>query len=154
MFDDPSQGYEAIEPGRYIVKLVRFEQTSHAEYGPGIKWVFHVANPATDPPTLIYQQDGTPYEFFQITSPKLGPKSKKARPWLEALLGRPIVEGQDTGDALAKAVVGKKAAALIGPNDGGYSTIHQMFPLGGKAAAVAAPSPAVEALNSDLSNDF
>lgn len=157
MFDNPNQGFEAVEAGRYVVKCVRLEAVNHAEYGPGIKWVFNLANPLTDPPTPIYQADGTLYELWQTTSTKVTPRSK-ARPWLETLLGRPIVDGQDTGEALAAAVVGKKAQALIGPNERGYSSILQMMPLGGNGAkpapqpvaAPAAPSPGVAVLNEDL----
>lgn len=157
MFENPTQGFEAVEAGRYVVKVVRLESTHHVEYGDGIKWVFHLANPLTDPPTPLYQADGTLYELWQTTSTKVTPRSK-ARPWLETLLGRPIVDGQDTGEALAAAVVGKKAQALIGPNANGYSAILQMMPLGGNGtkaapqavAAAPAPSPGVAVLNEDL----
>lgn len=124
MFENPSEGFQAVDPGRYIVRVVGLDPTEHVEYGPGIKWRFNLAEQATGTP--IYQADGSMYELWQTTSTKLSPRSR-ARPWVEALLGRDLADG-DTGPALAQEVIGKKALALVGPNDKGYTSILSMSP--------------------------
>lgn len=131
MFDDPSATMTAyVDDGRYIAKLVRLEPTDHAQYGPGVRWVFHLATPETM--SLVVDVDGQPYELWQTTSTKMGKnvrsgKVARARTWSEALLDREIADSE-TGADIGESVVGRKAVVLIGKNEAGYPRILQMDP--------------------------
>jgi len=136
-----SQGV-AIEPGRYLVKLIRFEKLEDGEFGPRRRWVFAVADAATQTP--LYQTDGRVFELGQTTSTKMGKKAN-ARKLFEGLLGRELTDGED-GRAIAQEALGKKALALIGPNQNGWIEILSLTPAtNGKAAkepvAAGAPAP-------------
>lgn len=144
VFQDPSQGYQAIPTGDYVLKVKALKGCPPGQFGPMIEWVFNIAH--ADSSTPIYDQDGKPAELRQRTGTALTPKAK-ARKWMEAFLDRDV-DGE-RGPALSKEVVGRKANASIGPNDNGYSTIMRIWPLkNGKAAAPK--STAQELLEDDL----
>jgi hypothetical protein len=144
MFETPADSSPIVEPGRYLVKLFKLEPTSHPQYGAGVKWVFVIATPDGKP---LYDKHNAPLELWQTTSLRLTPNSK-ARPWVEALLDRPLTNGEDPA-AIAQAIVGKKAYALIGLNDKGYSTVLQLNAYrdgqGAAAANGAAATPSAAA---------
>jgi hypothetical protein len=120
-FSDPQAVVGFLDDGKYVAKLIGFEETppsaAHPEWGAGMKWRFYLATypTANAPSTVVKRPDSDEvYEFWQFSGSKLTPRTK-AWAWIEALLGRPIVEGQDSGEALAAAVLGKKAVVMIGP---------------------------------------
>lgn len=167
MFNDPAQSSSFLEPGKYLGKVVELEQTQpslqHPEWGAGIKWVFNLAESAgAGKWARVMKKDDAgqptdePYSFWQFSSAKLTPGSK-ARPWVEALLGRKLVEGQDKGADLAEQLIGKKAILMIGPQAQKDGTIRQDCVLSmspyqepAKQAAAAPVSAAVQALEDDL----
>lgn len=146
MFENPSSGGLYVEPGRYIVKVVKLDpmpaSPQFPEAGPGIKWIFNLQDAATK---VVVQDDrGFPGEFWQFSSAKMTPNAK-ARKWAGALLGRAI-DNNDTGESLAIEVLGKKALALIGENDKGRTAILSLSPIApaNGAAVKAAPAPKPE----------
>lgn len=141
---------------RYVLKLVRLELSDHAQYGPGVRWVFHVADAEGGKDlALIRMADGEPYEFFQITgtrlqAPKPGAKIPKAFKFACAFLGRQIRIGE-SGSEIARELIGKKAEAFLAPNENGNLAVMSIDPLGTNypqlrngAAKPAAPAPAPE----------
>ena len=155
VFERPREDSSPLEPDRYILKLVRLEELppseQHPDWGPSIKWVFHCARFASG--EVIYTDDGQLYEFFQMTSPKLTPKSR-ARPWVETFLGRALT-ADDEPEAIATALVGTKAVAMIGPDNdaGGRTRILAIYPYKEPAKGAgkgAGKSAAVAVLEDDL----
>src|SRR5690349_6373849 len=108
-FDTPGS-YTSVEDGAYVLRLMKLEDTADNGYGPGNKWVWHVYYEASR--ELIKDEDGEPYEFFQFSSAKMGPKSKAGK-WFTALLGRDLEKGEDP-QAIVNAAMGKYMKALIG----------------------------------------
>ncbi len=129
-----------IEPGRYIAKLLRFEAMEDGQFGPRRKWLFALAH--ADSGQALYDTDGNLIEFAEFTSLKLGKKAR-ARMLFEGLLGREIMDGED-GRAIAKDCIGKKALALIGPNENQWTCILSLQPYTGNGTAKAAAAPAVK----------
>lgn len=167
MFNDPAESSAFLEPGKYLGKVVALEQTppsaQHPEWGAGIKWIWNLAEPLPGGKWQVVmkkdqqgQATDEPYPFWQFSSAKLTPGSK-ARPWVEALLGRRLVEGQDKGADLAEQLIGKKAVLMIGPQAQKDGTIKQdcilsasPFNEPAKPAAAAPVSAAVAVLEDDL----
>jgi len=139
-FKDPSDSnFPEIPDGQYRIKCVRIEDGEDGQYGPRMRWVFLLQNAQTE--EVISWDDGSPFEWFQNTGTSTGKKSK-ARPWIEAFIGREITS-EDTGAGLANAVIGKYALAMIAENANGYSEIVSIKPANkaaGKAKAKAAPA--------------
>lgn len=134
MFDEEIREANAspLNSERYVLKLIRLEDSVHPEYGAGIRWIFHVLQP--DSMTVIRQSDGENYELWQtsgtkISVPKPGGKSSKQYRWSSAFLGRAVEPGE-TGPAIAQAIVGKYAEAMIGPNENGSMSILVIDPIG------------------------
>lgn len=133
-----------IEPGRYIVKLLRFERMEPGQFGERRKWVFALAH--ADTGAAVFDADGNLVEFAEFTSLKLGQKSR-ARMLFEGLLGRELVDGED-GRAVAQESIGKMGLALIGPNQNNWTCVLSLTPYTGngngkakQAAAAAAAAP-------------
>lgn len=116
-----------IEPGRYIAKLLRFEAMEDGQFGPRRKWLFALAH--SDSGQALYDTAGNLIEFAEFTSVKLGKKAR-ARMLFEGLLGRELGDGED-GRAIAKECIGKKALALIGPNENQWTCILSLQPYTG-----------------------
>jgi hypothetical protein len=132
LFNDvPSS--QQLEGGQYLVKLIRIEPAPDGQFGARRSWVFAVADANTSTP--IYNADGSVYEYYQLTSDKLGSKAR-AREWAEALLDRPLVDGEKAVD-LVRAMIGKRALGLVAINDRGYAEIVRLTPLRGKFAGMA-----------------
>ena len=131
-----------VESGKYIGKVVRTEESDEGGFGPGLKWVWHLATPNPQgKATTLFGTDGEPYEFYQWSSLKLSPRAK-ARGWVEALLDRPLEDGE-SGEAISQAIVGKVAMLLIGPQVGedGQTRMKIMSIEPYRASGRAAPKP-------------
>lgn len=89
------------EPDRYLVKCLAIEDAPDKGFGPGVKWVFELTHAATG--------ERLPNELWQFTSIKMGPKSK-ARPIIEALLGRPL-ENREVPDP--DKLIGRTMVAMV-----------------------------------------
>ena len=132
---------ELPEPGKYIVKCVAIEDAPDKGFGPGVKWVFQLIDPASG--TTTQSQYGGDYELWQFTSVKMGPKSK-ARPIIEALLGRPLdVANREVPDP--RQLIGRSMIAMVihEKRDDGTdkATVTSCKPYTQNGAA-AAPTPA------------
>ena len=121
---------ELPEPGRYVVKCVAIENAPDKGFGPGVKWVFHLIDPASGVTTQSVQ--GGDYELWQFTSVKMGPKAR-ARPIIEALLGRPL-ELREVPDP--RHLVGRSMLAMV---------IHEKRDDGSDKATVTSCKPYTEA---------
>jgi hypothetical protein len=147
-----------FEDGRYIVKLLKLEDLPlselHPDWTPQMRWYFNVAT-YPDQQVLMGPNE-LPIEFWQYSSISMTPKSK-ARPWVEALLGRPLVDDVDKGEQITRDVLGRKAVALIGIGPNGKKAILSIQPFidpkqngNGPAPAEAPVSAAVATLEDDL----
>ncbi len=148
MFNDVQQDKSKfdLDSDKYIFKLVRLEASEHAEYGPGVRWIFNVAQRG-DPPSPIFDAStGDKLELWQTTNADLSP-GVKAGVWAAALLQRPIEVGE-SGAKIADALIGKTMLGLWGVNPNSKTTpkakgILSVEPYrapakaGAKAAAVA-----------------
>jgi hypothetical protein len=83
--------YELPEPNRYIAVCLGIEDAPDKGYGPGVKWVFQLIDPMTNLP--IKDSQGRDFQLWQFTSVSMGRKAR-ARPIIEALMGRELVEGE------------------------------------------------------------
>lgn len=133
MFNDPTAGggYTEIEMGKYYVKVVKLEPQTGGTFGDQVKWVFEVATLQGE---VLTDDRGFNAEFWDWSSPKItsgGKRPSKAYTWGEALL--PGVDLMTlTGSEFAQMVVGKKALALIGPNENQKTRILQLSPMPSK----------------------
>ncbi|MFN8525143.1 MAG: hypothetical protein U0821_18765 [Chloroflexota bacterium] len=86
-----------IEPGFYLLTLEKLEEAAPSQFSqdgaPQVKWFFTVSQDG-DPSAKVLMQNGEPYELYQWSSTSMNKRSK-ARPWAEALLGRPLVVGEE-----------------------------------------------------------
>jgi len=123
----------AIDPGTYVVTVLRIEDMEPGLYGDRMRWVMALTDDAGEPVTW---DNGEPYEWWQQTGTTLGPKST-ARKWADALMGRDLREGDD-GDDVADALIGKSARALIDIGETGYARIVGLTPLKRRAKATPA----------------
>lgn len=100
---------ELPQPGRYIVTCIDIEDAPDKGFGPGVKWVFKLIDPQSG--TTIQSRNGGDYEMWQFTSIKMGPKSK-ARPIIEALLGRPLdTARREVPDS--RLLIGRSMIAIV-----------------------------------------
>lgn len=155
MFNDPTDSSGSfIEPGRYVIKIVKLEpmppSAEHPDWKASVRMILNLATyPGME---LKRDSQGESYEWWQYLSVAMG-KGTKTRQKVEAFLGRELVEGQDTGAAIAEALLGAKAIAMIGPNEKGKDAILgalQPFKAPAKATKAAPVSAAVGALEEDL----
>lgn len=111
-----------------LTKKILPSAFSESGKAPAIIWTFTL-----DSGTTV---DGT-------SSEATGPKSK-ARPWLEAMLGKTTTKEMLRAGALSKSVlIGKRCQVLISINDNGYPKVSTVLPYNGPqapAAPQAAPS--------------
>jgi hypothetical protein len=158
VFEDPRDDSGSfIDPGRYVIKIVKLEPQPpsdlHPDWKPSVRVILNLATyPGMD---LKRDSQGEPYEWWQYLSVAMG-KGTKTRQKVEAFLGRELVEGQDTGAAIAEALIGAKAIAMIGPNEKGKDAILgalQPFKAPAKAGKAAPVSAAVATLEDDLPPD-
>lgn len=96
-----------LEPDNYVVTVKDFQDTE-GQFGPQILWKFTVAL-ASSPDVPIYNDEGSPYEFWDYTSTKTTPNAE-ARKWIRVLLGRDLEEGE-TPDL--DSLIGKRMRTLI-----------------------------------------
>lgn len=74
---------------KYTVECLRIEEAPDNGFGVGVRWVLALYKDNE----RVLMNDGTPMEFWQTTSPNMGPKAR-ARAYVEAFLGRPLEEGE------------------------------------------------------------
>lgn len=108
------------EPGKYYVTCTAIEDAPDKGFGPGVKWVFLLEDFNTGE---IWNSD-----LWQFTSLKMGPKAK-ARPIIEALMGRPL-EPREVPDS--RLLIDKKMIAMV---------IHEMRDDGTLKATVTSCKP-------------
>lgn len=120
------------EPGKYIVTCIDIEDAPDKGFGPGVKWVFRLEDFNTG---AVWDSD-----LWQFTSIKMGPKAK-ARPIIEALLGRPLQvrEQPDSRDLLNRKMV---AMVIHEPKDDGSqrAVVTSCKPFTEQAAMPTAPA--------------
>ncbi len=125
-----------FDDGRHLLELMALEDTEHAQFGPGLKWVWRLASyPENE---QVVDDRGFPYEFWQFTGQGLGIDRKtqgptKARKNVQALLGRELKEGEAAPDA--DDLIGRKAIAMVQLNDADKLEITKIDPAKKKAAA-------------------
>ncbi len=126
--------------GIYVFKLKGIERgiQGAAEYGGGerCKWIFGIEQAiAPDDPDEVEGYIGEEFWSFTSYPHKLGPKTKM-RQYVEALLGRPLDEGEEPdGDDL----IDRKVKVTLAPNDNKRNVIVSIMPHKGKRAPVVEP---------------
>lgn len=125
VFDPASDTVDVTlpEPGKYIVRCIDIEDAPDKGFGPGVKWIFELTDAHTGE---VWQND-----LWQFTSIKMGPKAK-ARPIIEALLGRPL-EVREQPDA--RDLINRKMIAMV---------IHEPKEDGSQKAVVTSCKPFAE----------
>ena len=119
-----SGGSKDIKPGVYVVKVANLMQVEN-DYGTRVQWQFEVFSyPDLKP---LFDEFGQPLRVVDWTSTSLGPQAK-ARKWAEALLQRPLAEGEG-GDELADELMGRMAIATVVKNQNGYPRVDSLAPL-------------------------
>lgn len=132
-----------FDDGRHILKLVKLEDTNHEQYGAGFKWVWRLAkHPSKE---QIVDDRGMPFEFWQFTGSSLGINKKTGGPTegrknVEALLGRPLQEGELIDDEL---LLNKYALGLVILDEKERLKISKIEPYrsGGKGTVTTAAPP-------------
>lgn len=91
------------DEGKYVVECVRIEEAPDNGFGVGVRWVLALY----ENDQRVLQGDGGPLEFWQTTSPNMGPKAR-ARGYVESFLGRPLEDGEriNPNDLLGKRCQG------------------------------------------------
>lgn len=144
---------------RYIFKLVKLTDKGVSDWADPAKnedfhdidWTFQVARAESKAP--IFNADGTPWEFIDNTTSKIGKNPKngmvaKARLWIEALLGHGVETDEITADT-PNQLIGKFASGFfenkeIEARDGSTYTrlkILKLTPYKAGAAPEPAPAP-------------
>lgn len=77
------------EEGKYTVECLRIEEAPDNGYGIGVRWILALYEGAD----RVKNDSGFEFEFWQTTSPNMGPKAR-ARQYVEAFLGRPLDDGE------------------------------------------------------------
>lgn len=77
------------DEGKYTVECLRIEEAPDNGFGVGVRWVLALY----EGDQRVKNDGGYDYEFWQTTSPNMGPKAR-ARQYVEAFLGRPLEEGE------------------------------------------------------------
>lgn len=146
VFDPATTGEGAIVPeARYTLELIGMEKAPPSDFnpeaGPRVKWIFAIYTAAGE----RFEFNGGPYEFYRHTSKKNSPRAH-ARQYAEALLGRPLQEGETPP---IREMMGCRMSALISyddnPNDPSRQTLKMTslkhVPVASKAKAAPAPAP-------------
>jgi len=144
------------EPGWYIATCTAIEDAPPKQFGPGVKWIFTLADPQTG---VVFQDaEGKDLEVWQYTSVKMSPKAR-ARPLVEALYGRPLdVDSREVPDA--RQLIGKSMLTLLTHENGDDGSPRARLTscrpyMPPSAAAVAAPSePATSPPTADSGTDL
>lgn len=95
-----------LEEGVYTVKVKNIESYNHEVYGAGLKWTF--ACDLTEHPDAC-NDNGDPLVVSAITPTGMNP-GKKARKWVETILGRELEEGETPDE---DAIIGQRVRAMI-----------------------------------------
>lgn len=77
------------DEGKYTVECLRIEEAPDNGFGVGVRWILALYEGSE----RVLQGNGDVLEFWQTTSPNMGPKAR-ARAYVEAFLGRPLDEGE------------------------------------------------------------
>lgn len=153
MLPDPTEGGSFIEPGRYVLRIVKMEAMpptpEHPDWRPSIRFTLNLQDYTTR--KVMMDKNEQPYEWWVYRSATLA-QGTKTRQFTEAFLGRSLIEGQDAGEAVAKELLGKKAIGMVGPNQKGKDDILGVLqPYKEPAKATPAKvSAAVATLEDDL----
>src|SRR6266702_4298259 len=114
----PSEHIDVNE--KYLVKLSeikdegvsKFADPADGDPSHNLRWVFRMAHMDRTP---ILDVEGNAYEYHDYTSNRTGKsktKTAKARLWAEALMGRPLEDGE-IDDSLPNALREKVAVCLF-----------------------------------------
>lgn len=95
-----------LEEGVYTVTVKSIEAYHHEQYGAGLKWVF--ACDLKEHPDACNDK-GDPLIVSAITPTGMNP-GKKARKWVETILGRELEEGEVPDE---EALINAKVRAMI-----------------------------------------
>jgi hypothetical protein len=153
-FDEVRDIDAPLEEGTYILTVVDIADGEANQFGDSLKWIFHVANPAS-PEEPILGTDGKPYEYWQFSSPKMTPRAK-ARRWVEALLGRPLDAGTRPNPT---ALLGRRMVATVVHEEDDEGNLRARIPSNSKpkgfgpSAAASANGAAGDALGGPALKD-
>lgn len=93
------------DEGKYTVECLRIEEAPDNGFGVGVRWILALY----ENNERVLQGNGEPLEFWQTTSPNMGPKAR-ARAYVEAFLGRPLGEGERINP---DDLPGKKCSGMV-----------------------------------------
>jgi hypothetical protein len=138
-----NQDSTIVPEGRWRLELQRIEpappSTFSEDKSPRAKWIFHLYAEMVEtlPKGEQFYFNGKPYELYRHTSLKNSPRAY-ARKYAEALLGRPLAEGEIPAKA---DLIGRSMSAVIGYDPGVIDPNTQVLNLSGlRAAATSKPA--------------
>lgn len=137
-----NQDSTIVPEGRWRLELQRIEpappSTFSDDKSPRAKWVFHLYAEMVEtlPKGEQFYFNGEPYELFRHTSLKNSPRAY-ARKYAEALLGRPLAEGEIPSKA---ELLGRSMSAVISYDAGTIDPNTQVLNLSSLRPAAATTS--------------
>ena len=109
MFDTASNtDGTTLDAGMYILTVASIEPAEDNGFGPSVLWRFQVSEMAS-PTDFKLTDNGDEFLFWHWTSTKMTPRAR-ARHWVEALMGRPLGEGERIDP---DALVGRRMQAMV-----------------------------------------
>lgn len=156
-----NQDSTIVPEGRWTLDLKRIEaappSTFSDDKSPRAKWVFHLFAETVENMAKgdQFYFNGEPYELFRHTSLKNSPRAY-ARKYAEALLGRPLAEGETP---VKSDLIGRRMSAAITYDAGTIDPNTQVLNLSSlRPVATPKPSPAepkapVRQVSADASDD-
>jgi len=122
------------DEGKYTVECLRIEEAPDNGFGVGVRWILALYEGSD----RVKNDSGFDYEFWQTTSPNMGPKAR-ARQYVEAFLGRPLDEGERINP---NDLPGKKCTGMIIHEDSKTKVGVQNAKLVSVKPLASAPKPA------------
>lgn len=128
------------DEGKYTVECLRIEEAPDNGFGVGVRWVLALYENGE----RKMQGNGEPLEFWQTTSPNMGPKAR-ARQYVEAFLGRPLAEGERInpndlpGKQCSGMVIHEESKTKPGVQN---AKLVSVKPVNGGATGAPTPAPA------------
>jgi hypothetical protein len=157
-----NQDSTIVPEGRWRLHLQRIESAPPSTFSddksPRAKWVFHLYAELVEtlPKGEQFFFNGDAYELFRHTSLKNSPRAY-ARKYAEALLGRPLAEGEIPSKA---SLIGQSMSAVISYDAGTIDPNTQVLNLssikpwvGPKAATPAPAKPVAAQVTADASDE-
>jgi hypothetical protein len=140
------------DEGKYTVECLRIEEAPDNGFGVGVRWVLALFEGSE----RVKNDSGYDYEFWQTTSPNMGPKAR-ARQYVEAFLGRALDEGERInpddlpGKKCTGMIIHEDSKTKVGVQNAKLVSVKPLSSSAPMAAPKPAPRPAAPQVSADAS---